>query len=162
MNRTGLPSASQSTWTLVEKPPRERPSASASAVLFLTRCLLMCSNRGRVEHQPFIVHVLQGHEDAFPYASFGPPIEALIDTVPLAKSFGQVPPRGSRPGNPQYRIHELPIVFTGDTTITRFPGCQWLDPLPFRVAQFISSHSTLRFYPERILFFAFHLIVNTS
>lgn len=157
MKRQGLPSASHNTWTLVEKPPRERPSASASAVLFLACGLLMRSNRGRVQHQPLGIHLLQRNEDPFPNSRLRPSIEALINTIPLAIPFGQVAPWRPTPGDPQHAIHKLPIVLPAHTAITGFPCRQGCYPLPFSVAQFISSHPALRFVPERSIFFAFFL-----
>src|SRR5690554_2781925 len=81
---SGLPRASTAAWSFVVKPPRERPRASASGVVFLTGGMLMGSNRGRVDHQPFQVGLLQGLEDTGPDALLGPAVEALEDTVPVA------------------------------------------------------------------------------
>lgn len=81
---TGLPRPSARMWILVEKPPRERPSASPSIPLFAAGLpgasrVLMSANDGAVHEVQALVHPalaigagLQGFLDGLPNSGAAP------------------------------------------------------------------------------------------
>ncbi len=100
----------------------------------------MSSDDRRVDHQPLQIEVLQGFEDSLPYALLGPAIEPLEHAVPRAKSLGQIPPRSTRPHDPQHRIEEQPAVHSRPSRIAFLSRQQPLDPHPLLVRQLKSPH----------------------
>ena len=66
------------------------------------------SNNGAVDHLNLIrqrTAVVQRVKDHLPEAGERPAPELAIHARPLAKLFGQIPPRRARARNPEYRIY---------------------------------------------------------
>jgi len=100
----------------------------------------MCPDNGRVEQQGLQVGQTNGKEHPFPNAALGPPVEALINRIPLAVTLGQVPPRRACPGNPNDPIHKPAIVLAMSTWISFLAGQKVLDQNPLLVREFVAAH----------------------
>lgn len=116
---TGMPWLSQSKWTLVPKPPGERPNAWSagssscaafgppncrgwSAFFFRSRRRAAGAADSAV-HTPqvaaeaaVLVEVVQEFgQDRGPGTIFTPLVEAVVDRLPRAVAFGDIAPRGA-------------------------------------------------------------------
>jgi hypothetical protein len=139
---------------LVEKPPRERPSA-CSPSLFCPGGAGVGSHHGAVEHDPLEIGVgRQMIGQRLPDALLLPAREPLVETVPAAERVRHQPPRATRPRHPQNRLDEaagrhLP------TDIDPGAGPQnGVEPLPLILAQLRLSHpckSSLSFNDRLLL-----------
>ena len=72
-------------------------------------------------------------ENALENSALGPPVEALIDDLPVAKALRQIAPRNSCPVSIQNRINKQSIVVGGAPNITFATGQKILDPIPLVV-----------------------------
>jgi hypothetical protein len=101
----------------------------------------MRTHDGGVEHHVFVVVVArQQLENALEYAALRPPIEALIDALPIAEALRQVTPRNAGTITVENRFDEQPIVRRRAPHMAFASGQRILDPLPLVVAQCITSH----------------------
>jgi hypothetical protein len=53
---------------------------------------------------------LQDHQHALPDAGLAPPVEAAGHCPPVAEALGEIPPRCTRPGEPEDAFHDAPMV----------------------------------------------------
>ena len=129
MKRRRLPKASTAACAFVVKPPRDRPSASAVASVFLAGYALMSPHCRRIDHHPLQVWLLQRIKDAFPNAVLCSSVVALEDGVPVARVLRQVAPWGTSARDPEHGAPKEAIVGGGATGIGRLAGKRWLDAL---------------------------------
>jgi len=102
--------------------------------------MLVGANHGAIEHQPFQVRILEFSEDAFPSSLPGPAVESPPYAVPIAETFGQVPPGSPGFRDPKDCIDEQAIILGCDPGIT-FPSRQKiLDPIPMIIRDLMTSH----------------------
>src|SRR3974390_278062 len=102
--------------------------------------MLVGANDGAVEQQPFQIGVLEFPEDAFPSPLPGPPVESPPDAIPIAETFGQVPPRSPGFRDPKDCIDEQAIIL-GCHPRTALPSRQKsLDPIPVLIGDLVTSH----------------------
>jgi hypothetical protein len=94
----------------VEKPPRLRPSASASGSLFSVCGVLVSPYDRRVEHHPVEVRLSEGLKDRLPASLFRPTVEALVHGIVLAEALREVWPRRSSARNPEHRVQKAAVV----------------------------------------------------
>lgn len=99
----------------------------------------MGANQSGVEHEILVLAIGgQNLEDPLPYAGLGPAREAGMDGLPLAVSFRQIVPVGTRAQNPQNAVDEQTVILAAAAGIAGFAWQQILDPRPLRVRQLIS------------------------
>lgn len=102
----------------------------------------MDAHQGRVEHQVFVVAVLdQLGEHLLPHAGLGPAGEAGMDALPLAVAFGQMLPERAGTKNSQNAIYEQTVISAAAAGIADFSGQQRRYSSPLRLAQFIALHT---------------------
>ncbi len=142
------------------KPPRLRPKHSAVAVVFLTGCVLVGSDGGRVEHKPVQVRFLQGLEDVLPDAFNSPAAEALIDRVPGTIAFGKVAPGSTTARNPEHGIQKKTVILSCTANISGFAGQQLAYTFPCLVTDFLAPHNVFKLLTTTIINHS--LIVNTT
>src|SRR5918912_514454 len=119
---TGLPQPSARTWILVEKPPRERPSASPpdSAGPAGAGGVLVSANHARVhkvqvpgEQARRIGLGLQGLQHALPDPGRAPAVEPARHGADWAVALGQVTPGGARAQDPENAVQDGAVVVMG-------------------------------------------------
>src|ERR671912_523249 len=102
--------SSQRRWSLVEKPPRLRPSACPSCPLRACR-MLVGADRGAVQHLQALfgrAAPSQGSEDRLEHAQVAPAGEPAPDRVPLPVPLRNGTPAGALAGPPQDAVEEPP------------------------------------------------------
>ena len=78
-------------------------------------------------------------EEPLPDAALRPAGKPVVDGLPGAEPLRQVSPRNPGPDPPDDGVHEFAVTALGAR-----PGLRWqqrLDPLPLRIAQFVSAHA---------------------
>lgn len=141
MKPSGLPRASTAAWSLVVKPPRERPSPCSAAVVFLTGSVLVGPYGRRIDHKPFEIRVLQRLENALPGAVSAPAIEALEGRVPVAVALGQIAPGSTAASDPEHSVDETAVVIGGASRVIGFTGEQVLNAEPVFVGDLLREPS---------------------
>src|SRR5215213_3078647 len=133
--RPGQPRPRTAKWSLVVRPPRERPIAW-SWPPFGPGGVLVGAHDGAVEDQVLEVRVVrQGREDAVPHALGGPPAEPPEGAVPAAEDLRQVAPRRPGPHDPQHALDEHAVVAAGRAGRLWPPQDEARYPRPPRVVQ---------------------------
>ena len=115
----GRPSALVRALILVEKPPRERPSALVSVPPF-RRGALVRPHDGGVDHLQSRVRYFaasQRLQDHVPHAAVGPATELPPDRIPLAQLLRYIAPRRAGAHHPEDRV-EHPTVIARRTPAT--------------------------------------------
>jgi hypothetical protein len=114
---SGLPRPSVRTWPFVLKPPRLRPSASASGVVFCPSGVLMGAHNRAIDEVDFPVQLalgitlsLQLHQNTLPDATLPPAVVTTGHRTPLTIPFGQVSRGSTCPQDPEDPIDDLPMV----------------------------------------------------
>jgi len=79
-------------------------------------------------------------ENALENSALRPPIEALIDNLPVAETLGQIAPRDASPVSVQDGLDEQPIVGRRASYMAFPAGQKILDPVPLVVAYCIAAH----------------------
>src|SRR5262249_21392799 len=106
---SGRPAPSQTTWTLVPKPPWERPRAWSAGspshpadFFFGPGGGLVGPHDGAIDAEqvpvdlaPAVRPGVQGGEDPVPQAALAPAVEAAVDAAPGAEALGEVAPGGA-------------------------------------------------------------------
>ena len=78
---------------------------------FGRRAMLVSAHDGGVNHHVLVVVIAgQEPENSLENAALGPPVEALIDDLPVAKARGQIAPRDAGAKSEQNGFDEQPIV----------------------------------------------------
>ena len=96
----------------------------------------MRADNGGVDHDVFEVWIIgHGSEQPIPDAILGPAREPHEHAVPIAEQLRQVPPWRTRPGQPQYRFHEQPVVSPSPAGIASLAGQVGLHPFPLVILQ---------------------------
>jgi hypothetical protein len=135
-----LPWPSTRTWILVLRPPRPRPKASASGVLFCPGSMLMGADYGAIHKvdspihlATLVAHTLEFAQDAFPHARLTPALKPTVDAGPFPITFGPIAPGCPWSRDPQHPLHHHSMVMRGASR-TRFLGRQQVfQPLPLFV-----------------------------
>src|SRR2546423_3044478 len=86
--------------------------------------------------------LLDGLKEALPETGFAPTIEAAGDRAPGAIAFREVTPGGASTQNPQDAIDDHSMVRSGPAGFGFVRGKQRLEPLPLRVGEFFSFHTS--------------------
>src|SRR5215470_3068620 len=110
--------------------------------------MLVSAPDGGVDHHVFVVVIAgQQLENPLENAALGPPVEALIDDLPVAKALGQITPRdaGSKPE--ENGFDEQAIVRRCAAHMALAARQNILDPIPLVVAQCITSHRSALLRP---------------
>ncbi len=122
---------------LLENAPKHfvGPPFSARGVL------VRPDDRGIHDRAELIFIHLQAEslEDDSPAACLGPAVEPVVDGLPVAEPFRQVPPLDACADAPDDRVDEVPV-----TALGRWPGPHWyqrLEAFPLVLRQFMSVHS---------------------
>jgi len=101
----------------------------------------MSAHNGSIEHHIFIVVITgQKLENALEDASFGPPVEALVHDLPVAKACWQIAPRNARPISIKNRIDEQSVVRCVTAHMPVTARQKIFDPFPLIVAQSKTLH----------------------
>ena len=115
-------------------PPRERPIA-CSPFFSCAGAVLVSAHDGGVDHHVFVIMVArQQLENALENSALRPPIEALIDDLPVAETLGQIAPRDTSSVSVQDCFDEQPIVSRRASYMAFAAGQKILDPAPLVVA----------------------------
>ena len=86
-------------------------------------------------------------ENALENSALRPPIEALIDNLPVAETLGQIAPRDTSSVSVQDCFDEQPIVSRRASYMAFAAGQKILDPAPLVVASCIASHRSALLKP---------------
>ncbi len=151
---TGLPCPSARTWILVEKPPRERPSASsggsppdsaspagAGGVLMSADDAGIHKVQVPVEQACSIRLGLESFQHTLPEACLTPAIEAARDCSGRSVALGQVCPGRACPEHPEDAVDDGAVVVIGAAGPRPLWGQQGRQALPLLVRQFVASHT---------------------
>jgi hypothetical protein len=97
--------------------------------------VLVSAHDGAVDHHIFVIVIAsQFLENAIKNARLGPPVEALINNLPIAKTLGEITPRNPGSKSEQHRLDEEAIISCGAADVTFLARQKILDPLPLVVA----------------------------
>src|SRR5512145_299075 len=97
--------------------------------------MLVSPNNGCVDHHVFVVVIArQQLENAFENPALRPPVEALVDDVPVAETFGKIPPRNTGSKSVENRINEQAVVGCRSANVAFAARQKILDPLPLVIA----------------------------
>lgn len=136
---SGLPNASQATWIFVEKPPRLRPRASASAELFLTCGVLVGAHHRGVDHHPVRIGLLQRLKNSLPSRSFlDPRLKRWYTVSYRPKRSGRSSQGLPGASDPEHRVQEAAIVIRVAAWSAEATGKQ-LDPLVLLVGELVAA-----------------------
>src|SRR5438128_9398953 len=108
----GRPSALVRALILVEKPPRERPSALRSSPLSTGRAMMRADD-GCIDHlQSRVTHSASSEclQDHIPQAAVGPPTELTKDRIPVAKFLRQIAPGRAGSHQPKHRVEHAAMI----------------------------------------------------
>jgi len=98
--------------------------------------VLVSAHDGGVDHHVFVVVITRQHlENALENAALRPPIEALVDDLPIAKALGEIAPRYTRPKSEENRFDEQSIIRRSASHMAFAAGQKILDPIPLIIAQ---------------------------
>src|SRR2546427_10684896 len=93
---TGFPKPSARDVNLRTEPATRTPQRfRLRATAFGPGRMLMRPNNRGIQQQNAEVRILQLLHDRLEHTCFAPAIEALKNAVPIAKTFGQIAPRGA-------------------------------------------------------------------
>lgn len=98
----------------------------------------MRTDNRRIQLEFLLIECGQRSGDTVPDTCFAPAIEALIDRVPVAKTFGQIAPGDAGVLDEEDGIDEEAVVFGGDTAVGGFARQEFFDALILRIAQRVS------------------------
>ncbi len=101
--------------------------------------MLMGSNDGAVNDEPFQVGVLERLKNPLPDPLLRPAVEPPPHAVPQSEPLGQVPPRSARLANPKDSIDEEAVVLGGDTRVASLAGEERMETTPRFVADLMTS-----------------------
>lgn len=159
---TGLPCPSARTWTLVENPPRLRPSASSgasppdSASPAGAGGVLMSAYDARVHEVQVPVQQtrgirlsLQGLEHTLPEACLTPAVEAARHRSGRSVALRQISPGRARAQHPEDAVDDGAVVVIGAARPRPLRGQQRRQALPLLVRQFIASHTPKMVFGSR-------------
>jgi len=97
--------------------------------------MLVSAHDGGVDHHVFVIMVArQQLENALENSALCPPIEALIDNLPVAETLGQIAPRDASSVSVQDSFDEQPIVGRRASYMAFAAGQKIPDPVPLVVA----------------------------
>ena len=138
---------SQTTWTLVPKPPWDRPrawsagslgrsafffSAPAAARLARTTEASTQNISQSMAPRPW-ARACRAVKDAVPQPAFAPAVEAAVDGLPGAEALGQVTPGSAGVQDPKDAVDHQAVVLVGvpgpvvlgQQAVARPPTAQW-------------------------------------
>ena len=137
-NCTGRPLPMTRACSLLVSPPRLRP-IQASPACFLGGGLLMNSHAGRIDH--LHLAVMGGNHrvhQPIPDAGFAPAVEPIVDCRRRPIALRQVSPGRSRSQDPEYSVHDTPVVDARNPAwLVRQ---QRLDHVPLEIRQIVARH----------------------
>jgi hypothetical protein len=147
---TGLPQPSARTWILVEKPPRERPSASppdsagpasAGGVLMSAHYARIHKVQVPVEQARRISLGLHRLQEALPDPCLAPTVKPARHGPDRAVALGQVTPGRARAQDPQNPVQEGAVVVVWATRPGSLRGQKRLQTPPLRIRQLVTLHA---------------------
>lgn len=95
---------------------------------------------GAIDHRVFVVGILcQGFEHALPDPGRTPAGVAQMDDSEIAETFGEIPPRNTRPIAIQHRLDEQTIVSGGHPHVAGSAREKILDTFPLIISQCLAS-----------------------
>src|SRR5262249_37229185 len=101
----------------------------------------MSAHDGGVDHHVFVVVITcQQLENTLENAALRPPIEALVDDLPIAKALREIAPRDTSSKSEENRFDEQSVVRRSPSHMAFAARQKILDPIPLIVAQPIASH----------------------
>lgn len=163
---TTMPWLSQTRWTLVEKPPRERSSAWSGGSCICTSARPP-SRRGplafffrtggrpagpddravdapQVGVDPAVVvqFIQQRGDDAGPGAVAAPAVEAVVGRLPGAVALGEIAPGGAGMEDPEDAVEDRAMVTERMPQLAMIGAVrqEGLDPSPLLVGEFLATH----------------------
>jgi len=151
----GFPCPSQSTWILLDRPPRLCPkpcrlrlSSGLAPFFFRARRTLVRPNYTAVQRSEFeinSVHLprsgLQCIQQALPRPVLLPATETVIHRRPRTVALGQVPPRSTRAQHPKNTIQNAAMRLVRTTGLSRtFRWKQRLKQLELFIRKIITCH----------------------
>jgi hypothetical protein len=97
--------------------------------------MLVRADNGGIDHHVFVVVIARQHlENAFENPALGPPVEALVDDLPIPEALRKIAPWDARSISEQNRFHEQPVIRRSATNMTFAARQKILDPIPLIVA----------------------------
>jgi hypothetical protein len=97
--------------------------------------MLMSPHDSGVDHHVFVVVIIrQQLENALENPALRPPIEALVNDVPRAKTLWKIPPRHAGSKSKEYGFNKQPIIRGGAANMALAAGKKILDPIPLVIA----------------------------
>jgi hypothetical protein len=103
--------------------------------------MLMSPHNGGVDHHEFVVVITrQQLENALKNSALRPPVEALVDDVPVAETLRKIAPGNAGSEPIDNRIDEQPVVRRRAANVALPARQKILDPLPLVVAYRITAH----------------------
>jgi hypothetical protein len=95
----------------------------------------MGADNSCIDHHVFVVVVFCQHlENTFENTAFGPPVEALVNDLPIPEALRKIPPRDARSISEKNGLNEKLIVRGGAANMAFTAGQKILDPVPLIVA----------------------------
>ena len=141
---SGSPLAFVRRWILVEKPPRERLSASHFHSPFYASCAGAPARSG-ASRMPLVggrPKARQCLESRVRDTELAPAREAYEDRIPISVSLGHVAPRRTGAQDPENAVDRSPLVRDSRTTFAPI-GKQSIENAPFPVRQMARTQCCL-------------------
>ena len=158
--RTGIPCASTARCVLVLPPLL---SWHILIVTFCSRCVGMHPDMAGVDHQPFIIRLInQNFQEFFPNTFSTPTDKPLMNTAPLPVIGRQVTPGRSSSQNPKYCVDKTAVILSNPAPLASLPGQMRFKQLLYFVIYTMSVIGCIHLSLSR-LFRYFHFItIQTS
>ena len=97
--------------------------------------MLMGADNGCINHHVFVVVVFRQHpENTFKNPAFGPPVEALVNDLPITEALWKIAPGDACSIPEKNGLNEQPIVRCGAANMALTARQKILDPVPLIVA----------------------------
>lgn len=88
-----------------------------------------------------VVLALERLQDAFPYSSLLPAVEAACNSPPRTVAFGKVAPGSSGAIYPENAVYDAPMICVGSAGWWLLRWQVWLQTFPLLVGQISTSHT---------------------
>ncbi len=97
--------------------------------------MLVSPNNGCVDHHVLVVVITgQQLENTLENPALRPPVEALVDDVPVAEALGKIAPRNAGSKSVDNRVNKQPVVLCRSANVAFAARQKVLDPLPLVIA----------------------------
>ena len=130
---------------------------------FCSRCVGMHPDMAGVDHQPFIIRLInQNFQEFFPNTFSTPTDKPLMNTAPLPVIGRQVTPGRSSSQNPKYCVDKTAVILSNPAPLASLPGQMRFKQLLYFVIYTMSVIGCIHLSLSR-LFRYFHFItIQTS